>query len=101
MSDPQHHDVRVRRSPRVGVFLALGAILGALAAVVAVGVSPPDPLVPAPQALGFLVLLLAPLGALVLGGVAVAIDRAGERRARVVRAERTAGDPSPEDEPSA
>lgn len=94
MTDPDHHDVRVRRSPKVGVFLALGAALGALVALVAVGLAPQDPEVPTPQALGFLVLLLAPLGALVLGAIAVAIDRVSERRARVVRAERTSGDPA-------
>lgn len=92
MTDPRHHDVRVRRSPRISVFLALGAAVGALAALVAVGVAPPDPEISAPQALGFLVLLLAPSGALVAGGVAVLIDRVGERRARIVRAERITAD---------
>lgn len=91
--------VRVRRSPRVGVFLALGAALGAVVALVAVAVSPVDPEVPTPQALGFLILLLAPVGALVLGGVAVLIDRAGERRAKVVDAEHTrAGRPDEGDQ---
>lgn len=90
MREPQRQQVRVRRTPRVGVFLAIGAIAGAVVAVVAVGVSPSDPRVTAPQALGYLALVLAPLGALITGGIAVLIDAVGERRARIVQAERTA-----------
>ncbi|MFD1720633.1 hypothetical protein [Amnibacterium endophyticum] len=97
MSDPRHEDVRVRRAPKVGVFLGLGAGIGAVVALLAVALTPPDPQVPTPQAFGFLLLLLAPLGALVLGAVAVLIDRIGERRARVVRAERTSGEPPADD----
>lgn len=87
MSGPERRTVRVRRSPRIGVFLALGAALGAIVALIAVASVPPDPQVPTPQALGFLALLLAPVGALVGGGVAVLIDTVGDRRARHVEAE--------------
>ena len=90
-SSTQHRQVRVRRSPRIGVFLALGAALGALVALVFLGITPVDPQVSTPQALGFLVSLLAPLGALVGGAVAIVIDRVGERRSRVVQAEHTRG----------
>ena len=92
MSDQRHQTVRVRRSPKVGVFLALGAVAGALVALVFIAISPADPQVPTPQALGFLILLLAPVGALVGGGVAVVIDAVGERRAREVQAERLGPD---------
>lgn len=87
MSDPQRHRVRVRRAPKVGVFLLIGAVLGALVAIVAVNVTPPDATVPKIQAIGFLVLLLAPLGALVLGVVALVLDRLAEHRAREVEIE--------------
>jgi hypothetical protein len=87
MSDPQRRQVRVRRAPKVGVFLLIGAVLGALVAVVAVNVTPPDATVPKIQAIGFLVLLLAPIGALVVGVFALVLDRVAERRARTVEVE--------------
>jgi hypothetical protein len=88
VTDPQRRQVRVRRSPKIGVFLLLGAIVGALVAIVAVNLTPPDPTVPAVQAIAFLVALLAPVGALLGGIVALLIDRSSERRARTVEAER-------------
>lgn len=89
MTDPERRSVRVRRSPRIGVFLLLGTVLGAVAALMAVALTPPDPDVPAAQALGFLVLLLAPVGALVGGVIAIAIDASSMRRAKTMEAERT------------
>jgi len=89
----------VRRSPKVGVFLALGAVLGGVVALILIAISPADPQIPVPQALGFLVLLLAPVGALLGGAVALVVDAAGERRAREVQAERLG--PDPDDEPQA
>lgn len=99
MSDPRHQTVRVRRSPKVGVFLAIGAVAGALVALLFIGLSPADPEIPTPQALGFLILLLAPVGALVGGGVAVVIDAVGERRAREVLAERLGPEQDRDDPP--
>ena len=87
MSDPQRRSVRVRRAPKVGVFLLIGAVLGALVAIVAVNVTPPDATVPKIQAIGFLILLLAPVGALVVGVFALVLDRIAERRARTVEVE--------------
>ena len=99
MSDPRHETVRVRRSPRIGVFLILGAAAGAVVALVFITISPVDPQFSTSQSLGFLVLLLAPIGALAGGAVAVLLDRRGERRARVVQAERiAAGAPQPPEE---
>lgn len=88
MSDPQRRQVRVRRSPKIGVFLALGAVVGALLAVLAVSVTPADATIPTTQAMGFLILLLAPVGALIAGVIALVIDRTSERNARTVQAER-------------
>jgi hypothetical protein len=88
MSEPQRRRVRVRRSPKVGVFLLLGAVVGALAAAVAVSVTPADESMSAAQAIGFLIVLLAPLGALLGGVVALVLDAVLERRGRTVDAER-------------
>ena len=89
MSEPQRQQVRVRRSPKVGVFLLVGAIVGVVAAIVLVSVTPQDPEIPTAQAVGFLAVLLAPVGALVGGLVALLLDRRSERRARTVDAEWT------------
>ncbi|MBW4041301.1 MAG: hypothetical protein HIU86_04120 [Acidobacteria bacterium] len=89
MSEPQRRQVRVRRSPKIAVFLLVGAVVGALAAVVAVNVTPADATIPQPQAIGFLILLLAPAGAVVAGAIALLIDRGAERRSKVVEAERS------------
>jgi hypothetical protein len=86
--DPQRRQVRVRRSPKMGVFLGIGAVVGALVAIVAVNITPADPTTPTIQAIGFLILLLAPVGALAGGVVALVIDAALERRAKTVEAER-------------
>ena len=88
MSDPQRRRVRVRRSPKIGVFLLLGAVAGALVAIIAVNVTPPDPTTPTIQTVAFLAALLAPVGALIAGAVALVLDRISERRAKIVEAER-------------
>jgi hypothetical protein len=95
VSEPQRRQVRVRRSPKIGVFLAIGAVLGALVAVVAVNVTPADATVPKIQAIGFLILLLAPVGALLAGVLALVLDRIAERSARTVDAELISEAPAP------
>lgn len=90
MSEPQRRSVRVRRSPKIGTFLLIGAVLGVLVAVVAVNVTPADATISTPQAIGFLALLLAPIGAALGAVVALIVDRVTERGARIVEAERIA-----------
>ena len=90
MSEPQRRQVRVRRSPRIGVFLLVGAVAGALVAVIAVNLAPADPATPTSQAIGFLLVLFAPLGAAAFGAFALLLDRVAERRSKIVDAERTA-----------
>lgn len=96
MSEPQRRQVRVRRSPKIGVFLALGAVVGALVAVVVGNVSPQDSATPKEQAIGYLLLLLAPLGAIIGGAVALLLDRIADRRAKTVDAERIVPERPPE-----
>lgn len=88
MSEPQRRQVRVRRSPKIGVFLAIGAVVGALVAVVAGSIAPQDSATPREQAVGYLLLLLAPLGAILGGAVALVLDRIADRGAKTVEAER-------------
>jgi hypothetical protein len=88
MSEPQRRQVRVRRSPKIGVFLGIGAVAGALVALIAGTVAPQDSTTPREQAIGYLLLILAPLGAILAGAVALVLDRIADRRARTVEAER-------------
>lgn len=88
MSDGDRRTVRVRRSPRIGVFLTLGIVLGVLAAVVITLLVPADSQYSTGQVLGYVVLLTAPVGAVLGGIVAVALDALATRRARTAIAER-------------
>ena len=89
--------VRLRRGPRVGVFLLAGLVVGALAGLAIALASPPSPQYPLGQVAGFLVLLFAAVGIVLAGLVAVVLDSASRRRARVVEAEREAAAGEPED----
>jgi hypothetical protein len=88
--------VRLRRGPRVGVFLVVGLVLGALVGLVVAVSTPPSSQYPTGQVIGFLVLLFAPVGVVFAGLIAVLLDAASRRRARVVQAEHEAGAGDPE-----
>ena len=97
MSD-EGRQVRLRRGPRVGVFLVLGLVLGALVGLVVALAAPPSPQYPTSQVIGFLVLVFAPVGVVLAGLVAVVLDASSRRRARIVQAERETM--APEEQPA-
>ncbi len=98
MSAPDRRTVRLRRSPRIGVFLTLGVLVGVVVAVLIALLTPADGQYPTSQVLGFMVLICAPVGAAVGGLIAVALDAIASRRARVLEAERVGeGAPSTDD----
>lgn len=84
--------VTVRRSPRYGVFAALGAALGVIVAMILAtafdGSSEPSPfteVVYSPsQAFGFILLWCVPAGILVAMAVALLLERTMRRRTRSV-----------------
>lgn len=91
MSDPQptaERQVRIRRGPKVIRFVAVGAGLGAIAAFIDVQVTPEDANYSTAQALGFIALVLVPIGAALGAALAVLLDRSSIRRSRIVTAER-------------
>jgi hypothetical protein len=94
MSDPDRRTVRVRRSPKVGVFLGFGVLVGVAAAALITVLTPADGQYPTGQVLGFTALLLVPVGAALGALVAIVLDLVATRRARVVEAERVSSSPS-------
>ncbi len=95
MSEPASHQIesaQLRRSPRYGVFLALGVALGILAALVltfgfdgtAVASAATGALYSTSQVFGFLCLVCIPVGLAIGGAVALIFDRMLARRAREV-----------------
>ncbi len=88
----QIESARLRRSPRYGVFLALGVVVGIVAALIltfavggeqasaSTGVS-----YTTTQVFGFLCLFAIPIGMALSAGVALILDRSLSRRTRDVR----------------
>lgn len=77
---------RVVRRPKYAVFIALGVLVGLLAAgMFTLLAPPPDPTLPPErlysdqQVLGYTSALLGPIGGLLGAGVAVLLDRRGRR----------------------
>lgn len=82
-------EVRVRRAPRLPVFLVLGAVLGAIATlIVTATVGQVDPRVGFGATFGYFCLYGVPAG--VVGGaiVGLLLDRRSQRTSRIVTAER-------------
>jgi hypothetical protein len=90
-------NVRIRRAPKIPVFLVLGGVLGAVVTLIVTALFPADPSVGFAALYGYFVLYGIPIGVVVGALVAFAFDRASERRAANVSAELTTVDPLPEE----
>jgi hypothetical protein len=91
VSEPRTSDrtaeVRLRRAPRLPVFLLAGAIVGAIVTLIITSLSNADPKVGFAASYGYFCLYGVPAG-IVLGAiVGLALDRRSVRRARTVTAE--------------
>jgi hypothetical protein len=76
--------VSIRRAPKVSVFMALGAVLGVITALVLTSAFPIDPLVGFAATFGYLCVYFVPAG-LVFGAlVALILDRTSRRHAHDV-----------------
>jgi hypothetical protein len=93
-------NVRIRRAPKVPVFLVLGGVIGAVVTLIVTALFPADPSVGFAALYGYFVLYGIPIGVVLGALVAFAFDRASERRAANVIAELTTVDPLPEDLPA-
>jgi hypothetical protein len=77
-------EVTIRRAPRVGVFLVLGAVLGALVTLVLTSLFPSDPAVGFAASYAYFCLFGVPAGVLLGALVAIVLDVISTRRARTV-----------------
>ncbi len=84
---PEKAEVRIRRAPKLGVFVLIGAVAGALVTLVLTSLFPADPNVGFAASFGYFLLFGAPAGA-ALGALAgIVIDRVSLARARTVTVE--------------
>lgn len=93
-------EARIRRAPKIPVFIVLGALVGALATVSITLSFPIDETVGLPATVGYFLLYGIPVGMLIGALVAIVLDRISARRVRNVTVERTVVDPLPYDDAS-
>ncbi|HWH26683.1 MAG TPA: potassium transporter Trk [Pseudolysinimonas sp.] len=84
----QPTEVRVRRAPKLGIFLLLGALFGVLGTLVLTSLFPVDPRIGFGATFGYLLLFGVPIGVVLAAVVGLVIDGISRRRARTVLAER-------------
>lgn len=89
---PVYREVTVRRAPKFVPFMALGAAVGFLAALVLAYTGPVDPTLTRESVLGFFTVAFAIPGLLVAALLVLVVDRRSIRKAERARAERTYDD---------
>jgi ABC-type Na+ efflux pump permease subunit len=103
-SQDRVESVRVRRAPKISVFLILGAALGVLVAMIltfafngTAEVSPNTGMEYSPgQVFGFLMLICVPVGLALAGVVALILDRRSRRHTHEVAVDHTSVQVDPE-----
>lgn len=80
-------EVRLRRAPRLWVFLLLGAVVGALVTLAVTGIGTVDEKVGFAASYGYFCLVGVPAGIALGALVGLLLDRRSSRRARTVTAE--------------
>jgi hypothetical protein len=86
-------EVRIRRAPKLPVFLILGAAVGAIATLVLTSLYPADPSVGFAATFGYFLLFGVPAGVVLGAVVGLILDAVSRRRARTVLAEREVVEP--------
>ncbi|HWS49766.1 MAG TPA: potassium transporter Trk [Microbacterium sp.] len=87
-------EATVRRVPRIGVFMALGVVLGIIAAGIITMTgsyeesAALDVVYPPTQVFGFALLWTAPIGLALGGVVSLVLERVARRHDRIVRVDR-------------
>ena len=95
---PETDQVKIRRAPKFGAFLAVGAVVGFIVTLILTSLFPTDPSVGLPATVAYFSLYGVSAG-LVLGAlVALILDRRSSKRAKSVSAvhEEVLAEPQPE-----
>jgi hypothetical protein len=100
VSDRQTDEVRIRRAPKLPVFLVIGAFVGALTTLILTSMFEPDEDVGFAASAGYFLLFGIPAGVVLGAVVGLVIDRVSIARAKTVRVEHevVAEDEAPQDE---
>lgn len=77
-------EVSIRRAPRIGVFLIVGAMLGALVTLILTSLFPADPNVGFAASYAYFCLYGIPSGVALGALLALVLDTVSKRRARTV-----------------
>jgi hypothetical protein len=80
-------EVQIRRAPKLPVFLAIGALVGALVTLIVTSLFPVDPHVGFAASAGYFLLFGIPAGLVLGAAVGLLIDRVSIARARTVTVE--------------
>lgn len=91
-------EVTIRRAPRIGVFLVVGGMLGALVTLILTSLFEPDPNVGFAGSFGYFLIFGLPAGVLLGALVALIIDASSRRRTRAAVAVRDVVEEEPEPE---
>jgi len=81
-------EARIRRAPRIGRFLFLGAAVGLIGTLILTGLYPSDPNVGFAALFGYFALYGVPIGVALGAVLALVLDRISVRRSRTVNVER-------------
>ena len=91
-STSRSEQVSLRRAPKYGSFIGIGAFLGVIAAVVIYLVTPIDTEFGAGATIGFIAMLTGGLGIATGAVVALIFDRSLAKKAQIAQAERATQD---------
>lgn len=79
--------VSIRRAPKLGVFLVLGALVGAFVTLILTSLFPADPEVGFAASYAYFLLYGVPVGVVIGALIGLAFDRRSVRKARTVTVE--------------
>lgn len=84
---PQQVEVKVRRAPKFGAFIVVGAGIALIATLIVTAQFPADPNVGFAALVAYFSLFTIPAGAAIGAVIALLIDRRSSRRAKTLAAE--------------
>ena len=84
---PQTDQVKIRRAPKFGAFLAVGAVAGFIATLILTSLFPTDPSVGLPATVAYFSLYGVSAGVVLGAVVALILDRISSKRAKSISVE--------------